>query len=84
MKQLTFRRRLFIVLASLLLLSGRALPAQAANTAGRTAQSLIGFDFVDQQIREILYAFSTYTGVSLIADDTVSGTASFQYNGPKL
>ena len=47
----------------------------------RTGQALISFDFVDQQIREILYAFSTYAGVPIIADDTVSGTASFQYNG---
>ena len=56
---------------------GQALAAQE----GRTAQSLISFDFVDQQIREILYAFSTYAGVSIIADDTVTGAASFQYNG---
>jgi len=42
---------------------------------------LISFDFVDQQIREILYAFSSYAGISIIGDDTVTGTASFQYNG---
>jgi len=49
----------------------------SAQTGGR----LISFDFVDQQIREILYAFSTYARVSIIGDDTVTGTASFQYNG---
>ncbi|MDR0498059.1 MAG: type II and III secretion system protein [Treponema sp.] len=49
---------------------------------GQTGRSqLISFDFVDQQIREILYAFSTYAGVSIIGDDTVTGTSSFQYNG---
>lgn len=42
---------------------------------------LISFDFVDQQIREIIFAFSTYTGISIICDDTVIGMASFQYNG---
>jgi type II secretory pathway component GspD/PulD (secretin) len=42
---------------------------------------LISFDFVEQQIREILYAFSTYSRVSIIGDDTVTGTANFQYNG---
>ena len=58
-----------------LAISGFALHGQAGR--GRT----ISFDFVDQQIREILYAFSSYSGVSIIGDDTVTGTASFQYNG---
>jgi len=44
-------------------------------------RNFISFDFVDQQIREILYAFSSYAGISIIGDDTVTGTASFQYNG---
>ena len=49
---------------------------------GQTGRGeLISFDFVDQEIREILYAFSTYARVSIIGDDTVTGTASFQYNG---
>ena len=65
------------IMAAMLFLaiSGLALHAQAGR--GRT----ISFDFVDQQIREILYAFSSYSGVSIIGDDTVTGTASFQYNG---
>jgi len=41
----------------------------------------ISFDFVDQQIREVLFAFSTYAGVSIIGDDTVTGRVSFQYVG---
>jgi hypothetical protein len=71
------RRRVYL-LVFVILFSGQALSAQA----GRAAQPVISFDFVDQQIREILSAFSTYAGVSIIADATVSGTASFQYNGP--
>ncbi|MCL2878838.1 MAG: type II and III secretion system protein [Treponema sp.] len=51
-----------------------AVFGQAAN------KTAISFDFVDQQIREILYAFSTYSKVSIIGDDTVTGTGSFQYN----
>jgi hypothetical protein len=42
---------------------------------------IISFDFVEQQIREVLYAFSTYARISIIGDDTVTGTANFQYNG---
>ena len=42
---------------------------------------IVSFDFVDQNIREILFAFSNYARVSIIGDDTVSGSASFQYNG---
>ena len=36
---------------------------------------------MDQELREIIYALSTYSGVSIIGDDTVTGAASFQYNG---
>jgi type II secretory pathway component GspD/PulD (secretin) len=59
---------------TLVLLSG---PAAQSQNAGQ----FISFDFVDQHIREILYAFSTYARISIIGDDTVSGSASFQYNG---
>ena len=44
-------------------------------------EKIISFDFVDQNIREILFAFSNYARISIIGDDTVSGNASFQYNG---
>jgi len=53
--------------------------AAAFGQAGRS--QFISFDFVDQHIREILYAFSTYSRISIIGDDTVTGTANFQYNG---
>jgi type II secretory pathway component GspD/PulD (secretin) len=42
---------------------------------------IISFDFVEQQVREVLYAFSTYARISIIGDDTVTGTVNFQYNG---
>jgi len=42
---------------------------------------LISFDFVDQEIREIIFSFSMFAGISIICDDTVTGTTSFQYNG---
>jgi len=41
----------------------------------------ISFDFVEQELREIIYALSTWSGVSIIGDDTVTGKASFQYSG---
>jgi hypothetical protein len=66
------RTRLIIILFTL---SCFALHGQSRKS------QLISFDFVDQQIREILYAFSSYAGISIIGDDTVTGTASFQYNG---
>ncbi|MCL2243637.1 MAG: type II and III secretion system protein [Treponema sp.] len=47
----------------------------------RNNEQIISFDFVDQNIREILFAFSSYARISIIGDDTVSGNASFQYNG---
>jgi hypothetical protein len=42
---------------------------------------LISFEFINQDIRDILYAFSAYARTSIIADETVSGSASFQFNG---
>ena len=45
------------------------------------AGRLISFDFVDQPIREILFALSTFAQVPIINDSTVFGEASFQFNG---
>ena len=42
---------------------------------------MISYDFVDQNIREILFAFSSYAHIPIIGDDTITGSASFQYNG---
>ena len=39
------------------------------------------YEFLDRDIHEILYALSLYTGVSISADDTVSGKADFRFTG---
>ncbi|MBQ9281651.1 MAG: type II and III secretion system protein [Treponema sp.] len=39
------------------------------------------YEFVNRDIHEILYALSLYTGLSISADDTVSGTADFRCTG---
>lgn len=41
----------------------------------------VSFEFINQNITDILYVFSTYADISIIADDTVSGTGSLQFNG---
>ncbi len=41
----------------------------------------ISFEFINQDIRDILYVFSSYAGQTILADSTISGTATFQYNG---
>lgn len=68
-------RRLLLCMLIIVPLGGLPLYGQAEG--GR----LISFDFVDQPIREMLYAFSSYARLSIIGDDTVTGAASFQYNG---
>jgi len=50
--------------------------AQTSKTGSAT-----NFEFVNQNIRDILYALSTYTKIPIVADDTVSGTAVFQFAG---
>ena len=52
-----------------LFVSGFSLSAQEA------------YEFVDRDIHEILYALSLYTGISISADDTVSGKANFRGTG---
>jgi type II secretory pathway component GspD/PulD (secretin) len=48
--------------------------------SGRSVQPA-SFQFIDQNIRDILYSFSTNARISIIADDTVAGNASFQFSG---
>lgn len=45
-------------------------------TAGK-----ISFEFIDQKFGDILYALSSFSGYSIIADETVAGNATFQYTG---
>ena len=39
------------------------------------------WDFSDCDIKDILFAVSLDTGISIVADDTVSGTGSFRFVG---
>ncbi|MCR4822057.1 MAG: type II and III secretion system protein [Treponema sp.] len=39
------------------------------------------YEFVDRDIHEMLYALSLYTGISISADDTVSGKVDFRCTG---
>ena len=42
------------------------------------------WDFFDCEIRDILYAVSLDTGISIVADDTVKGKGSFRFVGENL
>ena len=45
------------------------------------AAAPVNFEFVNQNVRDILYALSVYRRVPIVGDDTVSGSASLQYSG---
>ncbi len=45
------------------------------------ALELDGFEFINKEISEILYSISMARGIPIVADDTVSGTASFRFAG---
>jgi len=42
------------------------------------------FQFIDQKYSDILYALSSWSGIPIVADETVSGTASFQFAGAEF
>lgn len=44
-------------------------------------QSLEGFEFVNKDIREVLYALSLFSGKNISVDDTVSGNVTFRCAG---
>ncbi len=44
-------------------------------------ESNLSFDFVMQDIQDIVYAVSIAQGVSIVCDDTVSGKTSFRFSG---
>lgn len=56
-------------------------PPQDGRAQARQPGKTISFEFADQNIRDILYAFSTYARIPITADDTADGKASFQFNG---
>ena len=45
------------------------------------SKKLYSWDFSDCQIRDILYVVSLDTGISIVSDDTVSGSADFRFTG---
>jgi hypothetical protein len=69
------KRRLAVFGIFFLLLS-ISVQAQTTKQPGS-----VNFEFVNQNLRDILYSISTYTKIPIAPDDTVSGTASFQFAG---
>ena len=45
------------------------------------SKNVEGFEFINGDVDELLYAISLYRGVSITADDTVSGRLSFRFVG---
>ena len=41
----------------------------------------VSYEFINQDISEILYSISLVEGISIVADDTVFGTATFRFFG---
>lgn len=61
-----------------LFVAAHALFPASAEPAKRDAGK---YEFVNQSVRDILFALSTYVRQPIVADDTVSGAASFQFAG---
>ena len=58
--------------------SGLPLYSQSKNGA---KENVYSWDFSDCSIRDILYVVSLDTGISIVADDTVNGSADFRFTG---
>jgi type II secretory pathway component HofQ len=41
----------------------------------------VSYEFINQDITEILYSISLVEGISIVGDDTVSGIATFRFIG---
>ncbi len=67
------------ILSLMFLLSLSAIPVAEAQKKG--VEPRVNFEFLNQDIHDILYALSVNRGFPIIADDTVAGTASLQYSG---
>lgn len=44
-------------------------------------QRINTFEFINQNIKDILFVFSSYSNIPIVADDTVIGTTTFQFAG---
>lgn len=53
----------------------------ASSKTSLWAQGKISWDFSDCEIRDIVYAVSVDSGISIITDDTVSGKTDFKFVG---
>ena len=53
----------------------------AGRAAAQHNTERVSFEFIEQDIHEILYAVSLYTDIAIVADDTVFGKASFRFAG---
>jgi hypothetical protein len=47
----------------------------------QTQSMPVNFEFINQNINDVLYIFSTFAKTSIIADDSVSGSVTFQFIG---
>jgi hypothetical protein len=53
----------------------------AISVFGQAEAMPVSFEFINQNVNDILFVFSGYARVSIIADNTVTGNVTFQYNG---
>lgn len=42
---------------------------------------LLRFEFINQNIKDVLFSLSVYQKIPIVPDDTITGTVSFQYSG---
>ncbi len=47
----------------------------------QTSANTVSFDFIMQDIKDIVYAVSVAQGISIVCDDTVVGKTSFRFSG---
>ncbi len=71
----TFRQKFFCLLLCFLMTQGFCLAQK------KEAEKFYSWDFSDCQIRDILYVVSLDTGISIVSDDTVKGSADFRFTG---
>lgn len=71
------RKKIIVIMAALAFLTAvHPCVAQQTNNS-----MLEGFEFVDREYTELFYMLSLYSGISISADDTVSGRATFRCTG---
>lgn len=51
------------------------------NVSAREETETAAFEFIDRDYGDIFYALSSWTGIPIIADTTVTGRASFRFSG---